>query len=489
MRRLAVIFLAFILSALQSAAQVDSTSLRELDARLSRYFSLLEPLPVEVKTQECDALIEAAEDPSLRRQIALRTYRHYLNSTLMGDEAVAIYLTDKWFSSGKIAMESEADLLKAKLFADVNRQSLIGMRAPEVSLAGPYGEEVTLPVSLGGTDDIPRYQIYYFHDTDCAKCKLETAMLRSLLDDKGYPVDVVAVYVGRDEAGWRKWRESTFVLKPGPARVIHLWDPDDLSDYQLKYGVTVTPRMFLVDPDGIIIGRGLDTSALEILLSSRLRDLYHNYGDEESFALFDQLFSLYGPTVGPDDVAEVAGILEDRTLSRGDTLNFKSMEGDLLYYLAAQRSEGFREGSAIFVKDYILSRPWIWNTADDSLRVVGMAGMLDGLLGRTPVGSRIPRMPLKGWNKFRRKGGYLFFRSEGCKVCESEAAAADSLGIKCFSVNMDALERESPEIAGRLLDTFDLSALPAILKIGRRGVVERRYLSLADRLLFLEEKQ
>ena len=488
MRRAAAIFLTFILCALQAAAQVDSTSLRELDARLGNYFSLLEPLPVEVKTQECDALIEAAEDPSLRQTIALRIYDHYLNSPLMGDEAVAIHLTDKWFAPGKIAMASERDLLDAKLFADFNRQSLIGMPAPEVTLTDPYGASVTIPCPPERSEG-SRFQIYYFYDTDCAKCKLQSAMLRSLLDDKGYPVDVVAVYVGRDEESWRKWRESTFVLKPGPVNVTHLWDPDGLSDYQLKYGVTVTPRMFLVDPDGIIVGRGLDTQALETLLSSRLRDLYHNYGDEESFALFDELFSLYGPVTEAGDVAEIAATLEDRTLSKGDTASYKRLEGDLLYYLATKRSEGFKEGAAAFVKDHILSRPEIWDTADDTLRVIGMAGMLDGLLSRTPVGSRIPRMSLKGWNKFRRKGGYLFFQSEGCKVCQAETAAADSLGVNYFPVNMDALERESPTTARKLLEVFDLSSLPNILKIGRRGVVERRYVSLSERLLFLDEKE
>lgn len=488
MRRAAAIFITLIICAFQAAAQIDSTSLHRLDSKLGQYFSMLEPLPVEVKNEECDALIEAAEDPYLRQQIALRIYDHYLNSPLMGDEAVAIHLTDKWFSTGKIAMSNESDLLDAKLFAEFNRLSLIGMTAPEVSLTDPYGATVTLP-SDPGRGEGSRYKIYYFYDTSCAKCKLQSAMLRSLLDDKEYPVDVVAVYVGRDEDSWRKWRESTFVLGDGPAEVIHLWDPDNDSDYQMKYGVTATPRMFLVGPDGVIIGRGLDTQALERLLSARMRDLYHNYGDEESFALFDNVFSLYGSIISPGDVTEVASMLEDRTLAKGDTLSFKRLVGDLLYYLATKRSEGFREGTAVFIKDYILSRPEIWDTSDDTLKVVGMANMLDGLLGRTPVGSRIPRMPIKGWNKFRRGGGYLFFRSEGCPVCESEVAAADSLGVRVFSVDMDALERESPGTAHRLLDIFDLSSLPNIIKTGRRGVVQRRYVSLAEQLLFLDEKE
>ena len=271
MRKFAAILLSLLICGLEMAAQVDTAKVRELNARLERYFSMLEAEPVEVKKAECDALIEAASDKDLRQRIALKAYNHYLNSSLMGDEAVAIHLTDRWFSSGDIPMGSEKDLFDAKLFAEFNRQSLIGMPAPEVTLLDPSGAHVTFPGS-------GRFQVLYFYDTDCAKCKIESPMLRSLLDDKDYPVDVFAVYVGREEDKWAFWRESTFRVKAQNTKVIHLWDPDDSSDYQMRYGVTVTPKMFLVDPDGVIVGRNLDTDSLEKLLEASLAALYYDYG-------------------------------------------------------------------------------------------------------------------------------------------------------------------------------------------------------------------
>ena len=66
---------------------------------------------------------------------------------------------------------------------------------------------------------------------------------------------------------------------------------------------------------------------------------------------------------------------------------------------------------------------------------------------------------------------------------------ADSLGVKYFAVNMDALESKSRRKTGKLLDTFDLSALPLVLEIDKGGIVKRRYTSLVDRLLFLAEKE
>ncbi len=532
MRRFLIIILVFALSVLDVAAQVDSTRLAELDSRLEMYFSALEAEPAEVKIEECDALIGSATDSLLRQRIALKMYSHYFNSPLMGDEAVAIHLTDKWFSPGKIRMANETDLLEAKLFAMFNRQSLIGMAAPEVTLIDPSGAHVTIPFTesggstpltnhgstpltnhgstpltnhgsapftgrslsgaegdaLSGAEGPARFQILYFYDTDCAKCKIESPMLRSLLDDKDYPVDVFAVYVGREEDKWSFWRESTFRVKAPSTNVIHLWDPDDSSDFQMRYGVTSTPKMFLVDPSGVIIGRNLDTDSLEKLMDARLAALRYDYGGEEAFALLDKLFSTYGAKVSPEDVMEVASMLESRTLARGDTVSFKHLEGDLLYYLAAKRGEGFKEGTSLFIKDYILSRPQLWRTPEDSLRVVGMASMLESMISKAPVGSVIPKTSIKGWNKLRRKGGFFLFTTPGCPVCATETAAAEYMRLAYLKVDMSALEREAPELARELLDFFDLSSLPHIIQTGRKGVIKRRYLSLSEHLLFLREK-
>ena len=505
MRKLVAFFLVLALCVLDAAAQVDSTRLAQLDARLEQYFSLLEQEPAEVKNQECDALIEAAADPALRQAIALRIYEHYRNSTLMGDEAVAVHMADIWFIPGKVAMKSDNDLFEARMFAEFNRQSLIGMPAPSAELADPYGESVfigsggpTPPTNQsnwslsGGSTPLTNREgpaVYYFYDTDCAKCKLETATLRSLLNDKDYPITVYAVYVGTNEERWKEWREKAFVLDTEETEVVHLWDPDASADLQFKYGIVQTPRMFLVDSDGIIIGRGLDTESLEQLLEIVLDDGEYDYGGDASKALFDQLFSTYGDRISPEDISDVASIIKARTLDLGDTLSYKHLEGDLLYYIVPRREEGFKEGSAGFVKDYILSRPDIWNTGEDTLMVVGMAEMVDGLLSKAPVGSKVPKMCIKGWNDFLKRGGYMFFHAEGCEICEAEMALADSLGLDYYSVNMDALEEKSPRKARKLLDRFDLSGLPFVMKVSEGGIVERRYLSLTEQLLFLDKKE
>lgn len=412
MSRRAVIFILWLLLPFCCLAQVDSTRLAELDKRLDKYFQILEPESVDVKSRECDLLIDSAKDSLLRQHIALKAYDHYLNSTLMGDEGVAVHLTDTWFASGLVSMGGEEVLFNAKIFADFNRQSHLGKPAPSFAMESFEGDSV----SFGGRSE--RYRLLLFYDTDCAKCKLELMRLRPLLDSRNWPVDLYAVYTGGDKESWGKWLSERMNINAPRTRIFNLWDPEVKSDYQMKYGVLQTPRMFLIDKEGIIIGRGLDSDALERLLDIVLPGFVdYEYGSAASAALMDELFASYDDTdrspslpkrrhrqpgwfdkthqppkrPGIPRILSMAKALEDRTLSKADTLSFKHLEGDLLYWLTSRRDELSKEGALPFINEYILSRPGIWNTQDDTLKVVGLARMMKDLLSRTPVGSKLPK--------------------------------------------------------------------------------------------------
>ena len=412
MSRRAVIFILWLLLPFCCFAQVDSTRLAELDKRLETYFQILEPESVGVKSRECDLLIDSAKDSLLRQHIALKAYGHYLNSTLMGDEGVAVHLTDTWFTPGLVSMGGEEVLLNARIFADFNRQSLLGEQAPSFAVESFEGDSV----SFGGRSD--RYRVLLFYDTDCAKCKLELMRLRPLLDSRNWPVDLYAVYTGGDKESWGRWLSERMNINAPRTRIFNLWDPEVKSDYQMKYGVLQTPRMFLIDKEGTIIGRGLDSDALERLLDITLPGFVdYEYGGAASAALMDELFASYDDPVSdslshrgsdssrkhpdrspcpskrpaPTRILSMAKALESSTLAKSDTLSFKHLEGDLLYWLTSRRDELSKEGTLPFINEYILSRPGIWNTQDDTLKVVGLARMMKDLLSRTPVGSKLPK--------------------------------------------------------------------------------------------------
>ena len=211
--------------------------------------------------------------------------------------------------------------------------------------------------------------------------------------------------------------------------------------------------------------------------------------------MFDSVFA--GKDLTSNTVRGVSDYVAHKTLEKGDTLMFRQLAGDLLYYLALQQGEAFKEGMDYHIDTYVLSRNDIWTTSDDSLKVVGFAGIMDDLLSKSAPGTRLPalkvnseRLTSKGektgrynLRKVGAKKNYILFYTEGCEVCAAEKDAARKLvssdrNARVLMVNVDRIMRDDPALASRLLDTFDLSSLPYIIETDSKGYVIRRYLSL-----------
>ena len=272
--------------------------------------------------------------------------------------------------------------------------------------------------------------------------------------------------------------------------------------------MTATPRLFLVAPDGVILGRGLDVNALQTLLDGIFAPSVLEYGGPESEALYDGIFSASGGQPSEAEVKGIADYIADRTLARGDTLMFRQMAGDYLYYLASHSGEGVKEGLRYHIDRNILSCD-VWESADDSLKVVGFAQMMSDLLSKAAPGTLVPGIKVPGqlctWrgekfkdqrlDKLKKKVNIIIFYTEGCEVCAAQKAAAMDLlreggapaqagpaagsgrKINVFMINMDEIMASDPALAARLMDSFDLSSLPYILMTDSNGVVLRRYVS------------
>ena len=476
----------------RSEESLDSTVRVALDNRLAEYFQAIEREGVQVQKGECDFLIDSCADSLMRQHVALTAYEHYRDSQVMGSEAVAIHIFDTWFASGKVMMRDEVEMMTAKMFATFNRQSLIGNRAPELLLFDMDSNPLSL---YDGPSD--RYSVLYFYDTSCATCKLQSIMLRRLFEEVDFPVDVHAVYAAGDMDSWRKYAKEQLTFDSKNVRVSHLWDPDIDSDFQRKYGVVQTPRMFLISPDGTILGRGLDVDALSQMLHAIFDEHELEYGGDEAMALYDGVFS--GATPARDDVVMIADYVQASTLDKGDTLMFKQMTGDLMYYLTLQRGEGFKEGLDYLIADKVLSRPDVWKTSDDSLKVIGMAEMFQDLLSKSDKGKKVADLKLPGdlltkvkvnsgvfgLRKLRGKSNYIMFVTDGCHICAAEKEAARGLvdadkKAKVLIVNVDKTLESDPELGKVLFDSFDLSSLPFILETDKKGKITRRYISFLN---------
>lgn len=485
MHRLLLIAALLLLSFSGRAQTPDSLQLAALDAKLEEFFASLQSEPVAVKNAEADYLIGSCTTDAVRDHVAIRIYDHYLNSSLMGDEGVAVHLTDTWFAPGKAHFTNEIDLMDARIFAEFNRSTLLGEKAPVLTASDPDGRPVRVP-SEG------RITVLYLYETNCSKCRLESMLLRAAFAEEDFPADFIAFYTGDNATEWEEYRREELTFAAPSLRLVHAWDPSLETDFQRLYGVLQTPRMYVIDRDGTIVGRSLDTQGLLKLLRVLLPKV--EYGSEASQKLFDTLFGELEPPVTEEDVRVIADHMVQMTLPERDTLLYKQLTGDMLMYLSGRRGEGFKAGMGYVVDSLVLGRPEVWTTQNDSLQVLSLAGLMKDLLDRTPVGSKLPRLRVpgmlytaRGVRSVRRSlrclrgPAVLFFYSAGCGNCEAEKAAIPAVvagGTKVFLVDMDALTASKPALAERLLETFDLSSLPFILQTDRKGRIVRKYISL-----------
>ena len=483
-RLLLILSLAALLSPglrAQLPTQLDSAVTAALDAHLDEYFSALEHESIQVKIAESDFMLESCADSLVRQYVAVRIYDHFLGSKVMGDEAVAVHMVDDWFIPGKVAMFSDIDMLNARVYAQFHRSSLIGMKAPELALRGLDGSAVAAPAAGA-------VSVLFFYDTACSKCKLELLKLREYLPSLEVPLEFYAVYTGAFEEQWKDFLETRWDFDTPFVRVHHAWDPELDSNFQMLYGVLQTPQMLLVDADGTIVGRSLDTEALARLLPTVLPQAYE-YGSDTS--LFETLFAGEGTSAA--NILEMAQYIKDQAISRQDSTLCRHMLGDMLYYLMDTPGEEYKLALGTFIKLYIDSDPDLWEDPADIKRVVRPAAVCKDLLDRVPAGSKLPRMKVRGvllkdggpvdlsdvrtyrLRCLRGRPSYVIFHSPGCSTCDAELEAVRSVfdatpGARVLLVN-------PAENGVELLDAFDLSVLPFALEADRRGTVVRKYIS------------
>lgn len=262
-RRLLALLLALAATVPAFCQAPDSTLRKDLHAFLEKYTAAMEDLPVSGKTEECDVIIDSTPEGELRADVAMWLFDHYIHGPVMGEEAVAVAIYDKWLAGGKSG-NGEDDLAAARMMTEFCRHSLVGSGAVPLTLQGLDGREVAVP---GTGDSRDAYTVLYFYDTTCKTCQATSVLLRNILPDfQSLDITLIAVYAGGDRQAWAAYAASQLAVDAPNVTVLHAWDPECSSDYIRYYDVLGTPRLYLIDNKGIIQGRRLTVEALKSLL-------------------------------------------------------------------------------------------------------------------------------------------------------------------------------------------------------------------------------
>lgn len=317
--------------------------------KILQYLKAIELNPNDTLIQRTDSLIVTAGKKGgreLQQRIAETIFEYFRPGSIMGQEAVAAHTAQKWLLNGMFPIDPDK-LFLIKTFVGLNKHSLVGMPAPELSMIDTSGNPFKLS-SLQG-----EYTILYFYTDDCVTCRIETPRLLDYLNTyQDGALNVYAVYAQPDAERWKAYIGKEFKLYNPFVNWTDVYDPEFESGFHLLYNVIATPQMFLLDKDGTILGRNLKTKQLKELLTAknRTRDDLHTF--------FNNFFTKLGEL---DTTTVQMGIDAFYTRSIQHPDLFRELFGELYNFLRLSPNYLLQNGAIYLAEKYMLEKPELWN--------------------------------------------------------------------------------------------------------------------------------
>ncbi|MBO4570872.1 MAG: TlpA family protein disulfide reductase [Bacteroidales bacterium] len=456
----------------------------------TEYFDSLVALPSDSISARVDNLILQGGDKKMMAGIAGLAFDYFSASPVMGHDAVAVHIADRWFLSHELEWSNQETFPMLYTYAEFNRQSLIGKPAPELNMESYEGGTVSTRNGDGS------YKILYFYDETCATCREQTRQLTELLKEyKGEPLTLFAINSMGDRSTWKPYIDEYFGTIPTGRNmaVYNLTDPEDSNNWRMKYGVLKTPTMLLVNPDNVIIGRQLDCEALASLMK------INNAGASGYRQLFDGILAALAPA-DSTDVSRVTELLLDK--ASADPALQREMLFELYKYLRNQQNFEYQKAAAFIANEYIVPSP-SWSEelrssigSDAALFRTNSVGdkAVNVTLRRASDGKRVKM--LRGCHKYT----LLFFHLTTCSDCKREVAIlrenADKLRrnkvhVVCVNVGFDdefykefieendsrwVYLKDDPLVSGLRHKQYDIRFVPEIYLLDRnRKIIARGY--------------
>ena len=222
-------------------------------------------------SQSIDVLLE-------KMQPAEDTYRFYLstflskygNSKIIGYDAVYVHLVDNYYNNGKAPWVEEENLLKIVDNANKIRPALIGKIGSDLTV---FEEDGTTPVTLSEIDY--EYLVLLFWAPECGHCsKMMPDFVAFNNHWKSTGVKTFAICTKHQDKTKNCWED---LEKKDMLGFINGADKNHVSRFKLKYNVTKTPKIFILDKNREILMKNLGADQLDIVM----RDIFKRNGQEE----------------------------------------------------------------------------------------------------------------------------------------------------------------------------------------------------------------
>ncbi len=216
--------------------------------------------------QAPDSVIQSVEYILDKVKPAKDTYKFYISyflntyakSKIIGFDKVYVHMVDAYYKSGIADWVDDETLVKIVDRAEKIKPVLIGKTAPDLTLYKEDGSTVNIH------DVDAEYTVLMFWAPDCGHCKKSMPAVVEFYDkfkDRG--VELIAICTKHQSKYKSCWE---FLEEKDMTRFLNLGDQYHRSRFKLKYNVTSTPKIFVLDRNKEILIKNIGGDQLETIM-------------------------------------------------------------------------------------------------------------------------------------------------------------------------------------------------------------------------------
>lgn len=223
------------------------------DGRLNEYFNKLVYPFADSVIYESDKILEKARgSQEIFKYTLFWLARNAEKSKVMGMDEVFVHLVENYYMKGDAFWLSEDQVAKYRERAQKIAPNVLGNPAPKLVLQDIWDLN-NVPLD----EVIAPYTLVIFWSPTCGGCQREIPLLDSVYNN-GLKQKGLKVYSIPTDGDLRDIQK--FVEKEHIQDWINVVDAHNNSNYRDNYDVYSTPRIYLLDQDKKIIGKGIDHS-------------------------------------------------------------------------------------------------------------------------------------------------------------------------------------------------------------------------------------
>lgn len=229
------------------------------DNKLNDYFTRwIYQIPDTINA-EADKILAATKGSKELFHYTLRTLvSNALQSKIMGMDEVFVHLVEQYYMKGAAYWISEKDLKWYEDRARKIKPNVLGNTAPDLNMQDVFSL-ADKPLSKVKS----KYTLLIIWDYDCPVCKKEVPQLdsayNSVLKQKGVTVYSIA-------SGGELDKIQAFVKKNNIEEWINVADVNNNTNFKELYDAYSAPKVYLLDENKKIIGKGLDHSNIATVI-------------------------------------------------------------------------------------------------------------------------------------------------------------------------------------------------------------------------------